>query len=341
MAHQKGTNGKTQGVPLSNPSVQGKGAISRLQEFVQRSQTFQIPANYPVLQWEFESQMSDSATLEFRAIVAFLLEGVPHHVAGDWQAKKKDAQRDTAERALGFFESQWGERLARKEGSAVAAKLHAIGQSKMSTSGAELPSPPEASLEEHCRTLDECGGIPPVWTFRWSAGQCFATVELTLLGVPHKLAGAAADSEAEARIDVSERALWYLQCPGYQNNYEPDPAAPAIATMKIPAPATDWARDPALDGAIEVAQRKTAIMRVQNRLQQKFSRQLKPGFSVWEWTYEADPTDEDWPSLYRASVSIPVIGNTFTGVWARGQRDAQLEAIQHVVRLLDQLDNRE
>lgn len=33
--------------------------------------------------------------------VSFLLDGVPHHVAGAWQQSKKLAQRDTAERCLG------------------------------------------------------------------------------------------------------------------------------------------------------------------------------------------------------------------------------------------------
>jgi hypothetical protein len=312
-----------------------KGAISMLQEFVQCSQTFHIPSNYPVLQWEFDSQMADSATLEFRAVVAFLLEGVPHHVAGTWQPKKKDAQRDAAERALGLFVSKWSEHCFRMESSAEKpTKLPSLDQSRTSPSGVAL-SAQEASLEECCRTLDACGGVPPSWSFRWAAGECFATLELTLLGVPHKLAGPAADSEEEARSSLSERALWYLQCPGHQEAYEPDPTAPAIATMKIPAPPAYWAHDPALEGALETAQRKTAIMRVQNRLQQKFSRQLKPGLSVWEWTYEADPTDEEWPPLYRASVNIPVIGDTFTGDWARGQRDAQLDAIRHVTRLLD------
>merc|ERR1740117_943028 len=38
-----------------------KGAISMLQEYVQCSQTFIVPANYSVLQWDFDSQMADAA----------------------------------------------------------------------------------------------------------------------------------------------------------------------------------------------------------------------------------------------------------------------------------------
>ena len=45
--------------------------------------------------------MADNTNLEFRAQVSFLLDGVPHHVAGAWQQSKKLAQRDCAERCLG------------------------------------------------------------------------------------------------------------------------------------------------------------------------------------------------------------------------------------------------
>jgi hypothetical protein len=296
-----------------------------LQEFVQCSQTFHAPSNYSVLQWDFKHQMADAATLEFRAIVAFLLDGVPHHVAGTWQPKKKDAQRDAAERALGLFVGKWS---TVQEGQNSTAQGNATGHVGE-----------EALLTECCQTLDVCCGVPPCWTVEWKGDSARATIEMTLLGVPHHFAGAAQSTEAAARKDAARRVLWYLQRPGFQHIYEPDPAAAAIVTMKIPPPPTTWAQDSVEEGALEVAERKTAIMRVQNRLQQRFSQELRPGLSVWAWTYEMDPKDEDWPVLCRASVNIPVIGKTFTGEWVRGQRDAQLDTIQQVTRLLDKLDS--
>jgi hypothetical protein len=304
-----------------------------LQEFVQCSPTFHIPANYPVLQWSFESQMADSATLEFRATVAFLLEGVPHHVAGGWQQKKKDAQRDAAERALSFYKgkSQW------------AAEAH-NGSNSTENSLDACPSPytgsrvsrEETLVEEYCRTSEMSGNTQPGWSLRWDGAECTAILEIALSGVPHKLAGKGRSSEVAARQDVARRALWYLQYPGFQDCFEPDPLSEAIVSMKIPSAPQHWVQDHATEAALEVAERKTAIMRVQNRLQQTFSRQLRPGLSVWEWAYETDGNDEDWPPLYRASVSIPVMGKTFIGNWVRGQRDAQLDTIQQVTRALDE-----
>merc|ERR1712136_176230 len=48
----------------------------------------------------------------FRATVAFMLDGVPHHVAGGWERSKKTAQRDAASRALGLFVGRWTEFLS-------------------------------------------------------------------------------------------------------------------------------------------------------------------------------------------------------------------------------------
>merc|ERR1712098_664238 len=59
------------------------------------------------------------------------------------------------------------------------------------------------------------------------------------------------------------------------------------------------------------------------------------GVGVWEWTYETDPNDAEWPPLFRATVQIPVLGKWFAGGWARGQREAQIEAIGRVNAFLD------
>jgi hypothetical protein len=317
-----------------------KGSISQLQEFVQCSPGFQIPANYPVLQWSFHSQMADAATLEFRAIVAFLLDGVPHHVAGQWQPKKKDAQRDTAERALALFTGRWGKDIFRK--SEVERNTQWECKSAESDNGFVSTEELFRKVEQRYQKLCMTGDTKPSWSVSKEDGNFFATIEMKMHGVPHKLRGHVQKSEEQAYRDVAGRVLWYLQAPGFTDAFELDSNAPAIASMKIPAPPEHWAHDPASEQAFEMAERKTAIMRVQNRLQQKFSRQLRPGSSVWEWTYETDATfsetDDAWPPFYQATVNIPVIGRSFTGEWKRGQRDAQLDAIRKVTDALDKLD---
>jgi len=267
--------------------------------------------------------MADFTTLEFRGTVAFLLDGVPHHVAGAWHPSKKFAQRDTAERALAFFVGKWGEQLLMEQD----------GGSKpipATTAATEVQA-----LGEFCSTYPACAGKAPQWSHSWEAGECTALVEIMLLGVAHKFTGNAKDSEQAASKDTARRVLWYLQCPGYETLFTPDIRAPAVTAKEIPSPPSNWASDAAEGCALQMAERKTKLMRVQNKLQQAFARQLRSGQSVWEWTYETDEEDTAWPPLCRATVSVPVAGRSFTGSWARGQRDAQIEACNLVNAFLD------
>lgn len=185
---------------------------------------------------------------------------------------------------------------------------------------------------------DELRGttLPLAWSVpQADSGTFRATVQIMLLNVPHQFAGSPQKSEAEARADAARRVLWYLHRPGFTELYEPDPMAPAITTMKIPRPPAAWAGATA-EGALEVAERKTAIMRVQNRLQQTF--ELRPGLSAWSWDYKMDEKDEEWPARCFATVTIPVISKKFTGNWQRGQREAQLDTLTQVTDYLDSLE---
>jgi hypothetical protein len=333
---KNGPNNTLQQTKAAKPSYPvAKGSISSLQEFVQCSPGFQIPSNYPVLQWDYDQQMADAATLQFRAIVAFLLDGVPHHVAGAWQPKKKDAQRDTAERALVLFTGKWGETLMHKDDM-----VRSVAKDEEPEIGSL--SREEVLLEEWCQKLTICGHNTPSWSVGKEGELFFVTVEIDLHGVPHKLRGSAMTTEQLAYRDAARRVLWYLQVPGFTDAFEPDSNAPAIVNKEIPKPPEHWAQDPESEHALQTAERKTAIMRVQNRLQQKFSKQLRPGTSVWEWSYDTNAafnaTDDVWPLLYQATVKIPVIGGSFTGEWKRGQREAQLDAIRKVTDALDKLD---
>lgn len=304
-----------------------KGAISLLQEFVQSSAKLHLPSNHSVLQWKFDTRMADEATLQFRATVAFLLEGVPHHAAGSWHPSKKMAQRDAAERSLQLFVRRWGEEQRRKQKEPIP---HSDDDG--------LPEEMQF-LYAYSRGSGVCGATTPrVEVSRQGDGGGLwqAHVEIEIMGVPHRFKGAAMASEEAANIDAAKRVLWYLKRPGFEDVFELDPKDPALLSLKIPPPAGNWAAPgaPAADVA-EVAEKKTAVMRVQNRLQQTFSRRLRPGQSVWEWSYETDPKDEDWPPLYRATVQILVVGKSFTGEWLRGQREAQISAIGDVMHFLD------
>jgi len=161
-------------------------------------------------------------------------------------------------------------------------------------------------------------------------------IELTLLGVTHKFSGQLRQSEEAAKTDTARRVLWYLKCPGFDEAYEPDPYACAATAREIPAPPANWASSSEEEeDAHHAAERKTALMRVQNRLQQAFARHLPPGQSVWEWSYQCHESGPEWPPMYQATVTVPVLGRSFAGAWARAQRDAQISASEQVGAFLD------
>jgi hypothetical protein len=327
-----------------------KGAIAMLQEFVQCSRSFPLPPNCSALHWTYDPRMASKSALEYRATVAFYLDGVPHHAAGAWHASKKGAQRDAADRALAFFAGRWGVEAMQKRPSRGAPSVPCVCEDDERVYEERL-------LEEFCAQLPACDGRADLqWSIlpescndensdRNIATRCFAVVELHLLGVPHKLAGVAKATERDAIRDTARRALWYLQCPGFEHEFQPEklisdkgaPGKPLEEVQEMLPPPSGWVSDDSSEEAFEEAQRKTIVMRVQNRLQQEFARQMQPGRSVWEWTYLADPDDEQWPPLFRATVFVPAINREFAGDWVRGQRDAQIETIACVSRYLDEL----
>lgn len=313
-----------------------KGAISQLQEFVQGAKLFPMPPNCPVLQWGYDTRMPGMC-LEFRATVAFLLDGVPHHVVGAWKHSKKLAQRDTAERTLGLFVNRWGE-LAVQEFQ-LGGEVHEYRWEEPRATEA-----PEGEPLSEVEALDDfCGkfvpeAVPrPRWSHTLDGNLHQAFVEIKMFGVPHTFPGKTYDTKEAACADAARRALWYLQCPGYEELFEPDPEYVRAAAQTIPDASPSWARDGRTDEGEEqqLAERKTTVMRVQNRLQQAYARQLEAGTSVWFWSYDRHPRDKGWPPLFRATVHVPLATKTFTGSWTRGQRDAQIDACAHIVDFLD------
>eukprot|EP00929_Paragymnodinium_shiwhaense_P097366 TRINITY_DN5907_c0_g1_i1.p1 TRINITY_DN5907_c0_g1~~TRINITY_DN5907_c0_g1_i1.p1 ORF type:complete len:397 (-),score=102.12 TRINITY_DN5907_c0_g1_i1:654-1844(-) len=365
--------------PADLAEATGKGAISLLQEFVQcsRREYQQVQQqqggpqmNRPVLQWTYDTRMADFAALKFRATVAFMLDGIPHHVAGDWHLAKKLAQRDTAERALVFFVGHWGEYVLaesqpkpNKPPKSAQPKLDAynsggssdtLGEQRSNLAFAEEFGSPECyrllqKVESFCNDFPACKGHLPRWEVRSEEGKYRTLVEVMMFGVPHKFGGQACDTRLEACMDTARRTAWYLQVPGFENLYAPDQEALAAATRSIPAPPEQWFATVSTDGvpaadedaqALAMAERKTALMRVQNRLQQAFAKQLGPGQSVWEWRFETDcNTAVGWQPVCRATARVPVANREFVGDWAQTQRDAQLNVCDLVTLFLDGLQN--
>jgi len=339
--------------PVMN-SRSSKGPISKLQEFVQSSKAHPLPSSCAVLQWSHENRMAGSS-LQFRATTSFLLDGVPHHVLGGWWPSKKQSQRDAAERALAFFIGMCGQELAKgKDGNGYKFRGQNITKHE--------DCPEEADLEAFV-------GQQLQWSCRWEAqaeqgydgALCKATVDFTYLGIPHVFAGKACTSKAAARADTAKRVLWYLHAPGYENVFEVEQEQVKALAQAIPEPVPGtWPPAEASAGSpstvasngdqeldmspcsptspghksqaeAELLERKTTVMRLQNRLQKIFAKQLTPGKSVWCWRYEKSEVDH----TFQASVHISLLDRSFTGGWAATHQAAQMEACNQLAAFLD------
>jgi len=301
-----------------------------LQEYVQKDRRFPVVSNRPILQWNFDTRMANAVTLEFRATVSFLLEGVPHHAAGGWYSSKKAAQRDAAERVLGFLHGHWADHSAHGKSKTFAVDV-SCGLGGQTAAD---------RLSAFCASLvGSSKGEPLQWRSQRSGEGWQVLVDLNVFGgMVHTLQGDVCHDIAAAREDTARRALWYLQCPGFENAFKVSEEAVAAETLALP-PDSDWQREgPRRDQVSESQQRaaeqKTMIMRLQNRLQRLLAKQLPQNTSVWEWSYEYSGDDAAVP-LCCACVRLAVFDREFEGQWCHGQKAAQLNVCSSVEAFLE------
>jgi len=303
-----------------------KGSISQLQEFVQGAKIFPMPPNCAVLQWDYDNRMVGT-TLEFRAICSFLLDGVAHHTVGIWRPSKKLAQRDAAERTLGLFVSRWASLITLDELAGTR------DQDPLPEARSEVEL-----LEKFCQRLTWDGSASVGWSHRWEGDSCQAFAEVQLLDVPHTFPSKRHGTQEEAYADAARRVLWYLQCPGYEDMFEPDTSYVKAVAQDIPEPYMCWNKDEIQHEGEDksLAEKKTFIMRVHSRMQQAFAPYLEPGKPVCYWSYERDLKDKGWPPLFRASATLPLANRCFQGPWERGQRQAQTQTCAQIAQYLDE-----
>ena len=97
------------------------------------------------------------------------------------------------------------------------------------------------------------------------------------------------------------------------------------------SPSSPTSPGPKSQAEAELLERKTTVMRLQNRLQKIFAKQLTPGKSVWCWRYEKNEVDH----TFQASVHISLLDRSFTGGWAATHQAAQMEACNQLAAFLD------
>jgi len=333
-----------------------KGCIAQLQEFVQGSKECPMPSNCSILQWNYDERLVDSS-LEFRAKVAFVLDGIPHHALGTWQTSKLRAKRDVAERALYLYVTRWGnlalasanlERGSEAWSDASPFRSDASPQSEQEEVRDQATMDATADVEEvqelarFCCSPQASGqpplvstSMPPRWSHSMERGYFQAFVEIDLLGVTHTFTGSAKPSLAEACRETSRRVLWYLDCPGFEDSFEPEFGTENAKEIREAPP--NWMRDVGMQKANEkeATEKKTVLMRLQNRLQQTYARQIENGTSAIRWTYERSATAKGRTPLVCATAHIPAAGRSFTGNWKNSQREAQIDACYCVSKFLD------
>lgn len=301
-------------------------AISLLQEFVQSSRQFRHPAKISILNWDYAERMKEENKLEFRATVGFYLDGIVHHVVGDWCTSKKTAKSDVAERALVLFVGSYGALLNQDAEEEEQHQIQEITEEANGDSPAQTVKEVRI-LEDFCRQMSAVTQTAPSWSINKIDDDKYeAQALLNLMGVPHWLQGPVMPSEEEAYAQLALRMLWYLGSPELsENEFEPDPKG------EIPEPPNNWL-DENLEESNAQVERKTLLIRVQNRVQKKYSRDLKPGEKVfyWDFEYESPPR-----ARCKAICHIPVAGQTFASGWNEGPQDAKFDACMQVNAFLD------
>jgi len=218
--------------------------ISALQEFLQDSKTFRIPTQHSVLQWTFEQRFVNPVSNQFRATVAFLLEGVPHHVVGEWQNSKNGAKRDAAERALGLFVTQWGGQLPQgHQVSQTDSSPDSINLLQNLRNSGQTDDVQIDTFMNFCLQFPPCCRTLPRLTISWEGDACKGLAQVSLFGVPHTFAGIPCADEGAAHVDVARRVLWYLQCPGFTKKFEVDIEKLMDSSGMIASPPSDWTVD--------------------------------------------------------------------------------------------------
>jgi hypothetical protein len=260
------------------------------------------------------------------------------------------AQRDAAQRALGLFIGLWGAHLvgiSTSVASAGAANANECDTDELpheitdiSTIGAidiighdELPE--VRMVSSVCRQFGGDHRTQVAWNLQWDGTLCQAFVEPPLHGVRHQFGGPSCANLVEAYKEPARRVLWYLDSPGYEGAFTPDPDVLDSGANSLPPAPVHWMAD-ASEVAVQDAEEKTTLMRLQNRLQRALATRLGPGERVWTWSYETCP-EANIASMVKATVHIPMLGHgaSFTSDRFLRLRSAQVELCGEVTRYLD------
>lgn len=317
----------------------GKDSISELQELVQSSLTVRFPAGVPVLSWGFDTCGVENEK-RFRATVAFALDGIPHHVCGDWATSKAHAKRDTSQRALGLFVGRW---------------MAAVGDGEedsgtMGSVSGPSPKPDDEHVHHFQVLLDYCDRNPsqlgtPNFSTAVEADGHRTTIELSILETPHAFPGACCATGNEAMADAACRLLWYLQCDGYEDILErADEDALGAVASAIPCawpPADTSKADSATTGAGGASRElphqhlRHLVAQAKDCLRKAFSTSRGVPEAMVHTHWKMHTKKHGDVMLWRATARASTARHNFSSPWRPTHDEAKAELCRKIISTLD------
>jgi len=222
-------------------------AIAKLQEMLQspaHTTRFKFPPGVKVLQWRYV--LREEHRLMFSGVVAFLCNGVPHHIVGSWQTCKKNARQATAEAALAVLRSYQADTAPDEEAvihvCIDTAALLTRGEAARTTAGAESVQ----ALEARVRKIQEGVVEPSERGIRWqcetgqegTGWQALMTAQTA--GLIQTFLGPCLSTADLAYAELARRILWYMGDRNLNGCYLPNRAALLRARCEVPEAPRTW-----------------------------------------------------------------------------------------------------
>jgi len=216
-------------------------AIAKVQELLQSSEhsgRFKFPPGVKVLQWSYR-QLREGR-LAHRAVMSFLCNGVPQHVAGGWEVCKKTARQSAAEVALAKLQGRHSS-MPEDEPADICvdlSHLHASSKNEMGSTSKDFIKKLEAHTR-HCQIITS-SSVAWAWEQDQASGCSRALVKIALLGMEHTFVGPYMASAELASAELSRRVLWFLGYRTCRGMYVVDRRRWVQSACQVPAAPEQW-----------------------------------------------------------------------------------------------------
>mmetsp|Transcript_32044 Transcript_32044/g.75139 ORF Transcript_32044/g.75139 Transcript_32044/m.75139 type:complete len:558 (+) Transcript_32044:105-1778(+) len=218
-------------------------AIAKVQELLQSSEhsaRFKFPPGVKVLQWSYRQHRE--GRLAHRAVLSFLCNGVPQHVAGEWEVCKKTARQSAAEMALAKLIGRNVATMPENESAEVCVDLAHLQASSKNAAGSTSTDYTK-KLEAHVRHCSIVSSPGLSWALEHDqmTNSSRALVKIVLLGMQHTFVGPFQESAEMASAELARRVLWFLGYRTCRGMYVVDRRRWIASACEVPPSPEQWA----------------------------------------------------------------------------------------------------